>query len=268
MLPEAVAQRWIDEVVPLAVALLRDDQVRSAARSVRIRARAAERTEDGPYGGLMLTWPERHGDEAVIHHLVDCRKFLSLYDRMLADLGPDQRRFRTVTLDGSRLRIAVTNDVLQLLAPGPERSYSMIRHHALMFFAATLWLTDQQRRLWTDLYRASLGMAGRRYGASRAHGAPRRYLDQLERKAFSALSELAASTRLSGSAAHQAGGDGERLRTVLDYMHAANAAVALLIDRYRSQPLQARTRWLMEELAVGYRADEFLVDAWDTAFPV
>lgn len=179
---------------------------------------------------------------------------------VLAELGPDHQRFHTVIEDGSRLRIAVTNDVLQVLAPGPERDYSMIRHHALMFLAAHLWLADRQRRLWTDLYRASLEVAGRRYKATRGHGAPRQYLDQLEHQAFQALGELAGSPDPAESA-DQDGDDGERLRAVLDYMHAANAAVALLIDRYSAQPRQARTRWLEDALAVGYRADDFLVDA-------
>jgi hypothetical protein len=196
--------------------------------------------------------------------LVDCRPFLRLYERLLEELPPADGRFRTVVEDGSRLRVAVTNDVLQVLSPGPSGHYSMIRHHALVLLAAHLWLPAAQQPLWASLYRASVGPAAQRYRASAAFGSPRPYLDRLERHAFAALDELAlpaAHPRWDG----EVGARDARVRLVLDYMHAANAAVAVLLDRFEAVAPKDRTRWLQRELATAYRADEFLVNWWCAA---
>lgn len=262
ILDQEIAQRWIDEVRPLAVKLLRDEDRRDA-RSVNIRACGRDPV-GAPHGALMLTWPVRDGREAVINHLVDCRTFLRLYERLLDELPDTGESFRTVMEDGSRLRIAVTNDVLQVLAPGPSHAYSMIRHHALMFLAAHLWLPAAQQPRWAALYRASVGPAARRYHASANFGSPRRYLDDLERRAFAAIDELAARAASPRPGGDPVASQDPRLRLTLDYMHAANAAVAVLIEDYGATPPQDRTRWLRRELAVGYRADAYLLDRWHT----
>jgi hypothetical protein len=260
ILRQEVAQGWVDEVRPLAVALLRDGDQREA-RSVAIRARGRDPVE-APHGPLMLTWPVRDGREAVINHLVDCRTFLRVYERLLIELPQAEGHLRAVLTDGSRLRIAVTNDVLQVLAPGPGGAYSMIRHHALMFFAAHLWLPEAQQPLWADLYRASVGPAGQWYRASDALGSPRRYLDDLECRAFAALDELAVQAATLPPGGDPIGAEDPRLRLVLNYLHAANAAVAVLLGDYQATRPEDRTRWLRQQLAVDYRTDGFLVDRW------
>ncbi|HEV8528407.1 MAG TPA: hypothetical protein VGS60_12795 [Actinomycetes bacterium] len=262
ILQQEIAQRWIDEVRPLAVALLRD-QDRREASSVNIRACGRDPV-GAPHGTLMLTWPVRDGREAVINHLVDCRPFLRLYERLLDELPHAGESFRTVVEDGSRLRIAVTNDVLQVLAPGPSHDYSMIRHHALMLLVAHLWLPAAQQLRWAALYRASVGLAAQRYQASAAFESPRQYLDDLEREAFAALDELAAQGASPARAGDPEATQDRRLHLALDYMQAANAAVAVLIDDYSATPPQNRTRWLQQELAVGYRLDDYLLDRWHT----
>jgi hypothetical protein len=262
ILDQEIAQRWIDEVRPLAAKLLRDQDRRDAG-SVNIRACGRDPV-GAPHGALMLTWPVRDGREAVINHLVDCRPFLRLYERLLDELPDMGESFRVVVEDGSRLRIAVTNDVLQVLAPGPSHAYSMIRHHALMFLAAHLWLPAAQQPRWAALYRASVGPAARRYHASADFGSPRRYLDDLERRAFAAIDELAARAASPRPGGDPVASQDPRLRLMLDYMHAANAAVAVLIEDYGATPPQDRTRWLRRELAVGYRADAYLLDRWHT----
>jgi hypothetical protein len=260
ILQQEIAQRWIDEVRPLAVALLRD-QDRSGASSVNLRACGRDPL-GAPHGTLMLTWPVRDGREAVINHLVDCRPFLRLYARLLDELPDAGGSYRTVIEDASRLRIAVTNDVLQVLAPGPTHDYSMIRHHALMLLAAHRWLPAGQQPRWARLYHASVGPAARRYQASADFQNPRRYLDDLERRGFAALDELA-DPPVSPACGDDPDAD-QPLRPALDYMHAANAAVAVLMDDHDATPSEDRTRWLRQELAVGYRMEDYLLDRWHT----
>lgn len=258
-LHQSTAQHWIDEVRPLAVPLVTAPASGVDPGIVRVRAREAESLDDAPHGAFMLTWPQRTEHEAVINHLADCRPFLGLYNLLLHDLPDEGRPFQAVLKDGTRLRIAITNDVLQVLATGPSGTYSMIRHHALMFFVAHLWLPIENQPVWGSLYHSSVGLAARRYRASDAFGHPRRYLDELERGAFAALDRLAANLSRADAAPKPSDPD---TQLVLSYMHAANAAVAVLIDAYDAVTPKDRPEWLVSQLAVGYREDAFLVDAW------
>lgn len=259
-LDESTAQTWVEEVQPLAEVL-----VTSAAGGnppiVRVQARQAH-LEDAPHGALMITWPHRTESDAVINHLADCRPFLRLYELLLRDLPDEGRRFLIVLRDGTRLRLAITNDVLQILAAGPGGVYSMIRHHALMFLAAHVWLPPDDQPLWEELYHASVRGAADRYRRSKQFGHPRSYLDKLEHRAFAALDRLAAGQIPIG---HDASGpENADIRLVLDYMHAANAAVAILLDAWKSVAPTRRTEWMIQQLAVDYREDDFLVEAWGT----
>lgn len=264
-LHQADAQRWIDEVRPFALSLVvgvagydpRTATAQTGAEAPNVFARQVDSIDAAPHRGLMLTWPERTGHDAVINHLLDCRAFLALYARFLEDLR-DAVRFRAVLSDGSRLRLAVTNDVLQVLAPGPSGEYSMIRHHALMFLAAHLWLPSTDQKLWRDLYRSSIPLAADRYRASGERGDVREYLEDLERSAFAALDRLSAVV-LPGNPVVP---DGTDVALVLSYMHAANAAVAVLIDAYDAVSRPKRFDWLVEQLAVYYRDDDYLADSW------
>lgn len=252
-LHERTAQRWIDEVYPLAAQLVDP----SGGTDVRIRAHQVESLAEAPYGSLMLTWPQQNGHEALINHLVDCRDFLGLYDLMLRDL-PDEHGYRRVLADGTRLQVAVTNDVLQILAPGPSGSYSMIRHHALMFFAAHQWLPAAERARWDSLYHASVTPAVSGYRASNHAPGVRSYLDRLERSAFAALERLADAPRRAGVTQFDRSEDD--VRVVLSYLHAANAAVAVLIDAHKAVAPSDRHGWLVDQLSQAYRTDDFLVD--------
>jgi hypothetical protein len=56
---------------------------------------------------------------------------------------------------GERQWVGIANDVLQLYVPNPpDGTYSMIRHHALMLVAATLWLGRERARRWLDAHSA------------------------------------------------------------------------------------------------------------------
>ena len=255
-LHQATAQRWIDEVLPLALSLVAAGGV-PVSPGVRVQARQVDSTDYAPHRSLMLTWPEHDGSDAVINHLFDCRAFLALYGLFLDEL-PDGARFRVVLSDGNRLKVAVTNDVLQVLAPGPTGEYSMIRHHALMFFAAHLWLPPADQALWTDLYHASLARAAERYRTSHTFGNARRYLGSLEHRAFAALDRLA-EIAVPGK---PLAADEDDVQLVMSYMHAANAAVAVLIDAFEALPQSRRFDWLVTQLAVHYRGEDYLVGEW------
>jgi hypothetical protein len=57
---------------------------------------------------------------------------------------------------GQRIWVGIANDVLQLFVPDPPPGrYSMVRHHALMLVAATLWLGPESTRRWQEAHTAA-----------------------------------------------------------------------------------------------------------------
>jgi hypothetical protein len=68
--------------------------------------------------------------------------WLSLFEKTNADA-------EELIRSGQRHWIGIANDVLQLFVPDPpEGTYSMVRHHALMLVAATVWLGPESTRRW------------------------------------------------------------------------------------------------------------------------
>ena len=62
--------------------------------------------------------------------------------------------------NGDRLWVGIANDVLQMFVPDPPPgTYSMVRHHALMLGAATLWLGPDRAGPWERAH----GLAARAF---------------------------------------------------------------------------------------------------------
>jgi hypothetical protein len=115
-------------------------------------------------GSLIPAWPIRHEDGSVtIEYVADWGALLAGWrDAACPATSPSaasgQPDVPGLDLDalltsGDRLWVGIANDVLQKFVPDPpEGTYSMVRHHALMLGAATIWLGPERARLWQQAH--------------------------------------------------------------------------------------------------------------------
>jgi hypothetical protein len=150
--------RRADEIVqaarPHAAALLPTVPSPAALPVVARRVRPA----DALGGSLIPAWPIRAEDGSVtIEYVADWGLLLAGWREAAApsdeaSLGPDldpDLDLDGLLASGDRLWVGIANDVLQKFVPDPpDGTYSMVRHHALMLGAATLWLGADRARLW------------------------------------------------------------------------------------------------------------------------
>jgi hypothetical protein len=119
-------------------------------------------------GSLIPAWPLRGADGRVtIEHVEDWGAMLAGWCATVSDDGDVTASLVQLVESGERQWVGIANDVLQLYVPNPpDGTYSMVRHHALMLVAATLWLGQERARLWLDAHsavaRAFLGRIGGR----------------------------------------------------------------------------------------------------------
>jgi hypothetical protein len=100
-------------------------------------------------GSVIPAWPHGDGDGSVtIEFVSDWGAMLSAWRALL-----DSSEFDDLLRSGQRLWIGIANDVMQLFVPDPpDGTYSMVRHHALMLVAATVWLGPDSTRRWLDAH--------------------------------------------------------------------------------------------------------------------
>lgn len=222
-LDEQRANEIVREARPLAAAVLDPDHPSSDA--LRVSARLV--TPAAAKGGsLVPAWPHRAADGSVTIEIVD-------------DWGAALAGWRTavgeapgVDVDaliqsGERPWVGVANDVLQLYVPDPPAgTYSMVRHHALMLAAATLWLGSHRARLWQQ-----------------AHAlAARRFLSRLDGRSLHAAIEAAEQglARLLADRRGNVGAEGalqwldsdpKAARDFLHFHGAASLGIVALLER-------------------------------------
>lgn len=244
-----IAIYWSKEAYPKALRLLAPSM--ELPESVDVAR--VEAFQDAPWGPYMITWPEWDESRAVVNYLPDVAPYLDLARGAMLRAGFPDELVSAALRPFSRQRIAVTNDVLQVLAPALSDGYSMLRHHSLMFLAATVWLPADECAYWLTVYE----QAARHVIA---------YLDDedCEVPAILARWESEAATAFRR---HSGGGSttlewGPDLAVVDRYIIASSAGVHLLARKYLKQPVTDRDAWLAEELAVGYLDPNYLVDEW------
>jgi hypothetical protein len=252
------ADRWIRETVPGARALVNwSEPIVDERTTVRGVPVAEER---GLYGSFMLTWFKDRTCEPIIYYLKEQGTYLELAAACMSSALAEEGLVRQALSDGSRMRIAITNDVLQVMAPTPSGRYSMVRHHALMFLAATLWLPDHQRDKWLQLYRLSLEAVRRELALAADLTL---FLSEIEDSAFSVFERGAPRPEGNPIASVKEIQNDDR-DAITRYMLYCNAAVAILAERLRG----ARDRgwseqaWLAREV-VRYRSDYYLLEEID-----
>jgi hypothetical protein len=209
-------------------------------------------TADAPYGLFMLTWPTTGGGGQVINYLHDGGLFLDLLRRVYAPVFAARPGLARALDDGSRLEMAVTNDVLQVQLDQLADGYSMIRHHALMLFEAVTWLDPPAAERWSAIFTAAIGLAMR--GRSVAPSAAD--LDRIEGDGFAAMSECAPVSTSPGA------WDlfpAPAIRAITEYQLWASAAIGLLCRGYALVAAAERTTWHQRQLS-RYRDAGYLLD--------
>lgn len=256
---EATAVQWVSETVPLARALVNWAEPivheRMTVRTVPVEQHA------GRYGPLMLTWFDDHRADPTLYYLRQHDIYLGVAARCFESSLGQADMVYTALSGGSRARIAITNDVLQVMTPTPPGHYSMIRHHALMFLVATLWLPTHQRTQWLEVYDLSLRAVREEVaGCADLEG----LLLTIEDEAFAVFELLGADARGKGAVSCADDIDAEPLSVIGRYMIYCNAAVGLLaryMRRARNQGWE-ESPWLAREL-VRYRSDYYLFDEFE-----
>ena len=119
--------------------------------AVLVRPSAAEG------GSLIPAWPFRRGDGRVTIELIeDWGVLLAGWLTALGDLAGADVDVDELVTSGERLWVGIANDVLQKYVPDPPAgTYSMVRHHALMLVAATVWLGEDRARRWQQAHAAA-----------------------------------------------------------------------------------------------------------------
>jgi hypothetical protein len=227
----------------------------TAARPAAVRHETVHNPAAWPFGRFMSAWLDETAEPRVLRHLPDAGFFMRLLEQTYA---PElrSRPDRALLLAGdTRLEVSLTNDALQIqLQTIPD--YSMVRHHALMLFEATLWLEEPARSGWLSLYDELAGTPETRPGLDEVAA--------IEAGAFDDFTALSART-LEADGGESLLADTEALRRVLSYQRCAATAVGLLWRGFRDLSSTERTAWHAEHLAQGYLDPNYLTEEWKTA---
>ena len=220
-------ERRANEIVhaarPFAAAVLAPDDPTPDALAVTARLVSSAEAKGG---SLIPAWPIRAADGSVTIELVDDWGAALAGWRMA--VGDASEIDVDALIDsGERLWVGIANDVLQLYVPDPPAgTYSMVRHHALMLAAATLWLGPERTRLWRQAHTlAARGFLSRLGGRS---------LDAGITDAEHGLTRLLADRRGNVSAEQALrwlDADADAARDFLQFHGAASLGIVALLER-------------------------------------
>jgi hypothetical protein len=224
-----------------------------------VEHRRVDDTGQWPFGRFMVAWLDASAAPRLVRHLPDEAFFLRLLTTAYQPVLSQRPDLAGLLRDDSRFEVSITNDVLQIQLRGLEDGYSMIRHHALMLFSATLWLDEPRRAQWLELYDGLLG-----YVSERPGGRPGP--DELARVEASAFADFLAlrADSLDEAGAGALLADPALTANVTGYLLYAGAAIALLWRQYRQLAPGERARWQRAQLAELYRRPDYLRQEWMT----
>lgn len=253
---DTTAHGWIHAVTPVARGLVNwTELIVDVERTVE-GVGIAER--EGLYGPLMLSWFDDRTSRPRIYYLREHAIYLRMSARCFQEFLSCEDVWMAALSDGSRMRVAITNDVLQVMAPTPPGKYSMIRHHALMFLAATLWLPSEQKERWLEIYRCSLRAV---YPELSAAYDLKGLLLEVEERAFFIFNQADALTSAEDADEAIAHLVDAEIPGIARYMAYCYAAVGVLADRLERERMQGWSddAWLAREIA-RYRSDYYLFE--------
>jgi hypothetical protein len=124
-------------------------------------------------GSLIPAWPIRGEDGSVtIEFVADWGVLLAGWSAAAGPSDDPTLDIEALIGSGERLWVGIANDVLQMYVPDPPAgTYSMVRHHALMLGAATLWLGPDRARQWQRAHALAARAFLRRLGGGSLWGA-------------------------------------------------------------------------------------------------
>jgi hypothetical protein len=212
------------------------------------------------FGDLMVAWLGPNADSPrIVNHLPDGSFFMELLRRAYAPVI-QRRPDLAIALNGySRLEMSLTNDTLQIqLAEIP--GYSMVRHHALMLFYATLWLDEPHRTMWLDLYDELVTYVLQ--GPRRAPSVEE--IAEIEARNGADMRALTGKS-LDPASAQDLLDSPDALRRIYDNQLCAGAAIGLLWREFRSLAEGERDDWHRLQLGRGYIDSTYLQESWARA---
>ncbi|MCW2781007.1 MAG: hypothetical protein JWR35_1456 [Marmoricola sp.] len=253
---ESQVQAWID-LTQERIDPLRADIESVGGRSAAVTGELVPDPQAAPFGAFMIAWPEADGSGFAIQHLGSAEFFLRILELCYAPVISRKPGLAGALYDGSRLELAISNDVLQVQALGPSGHYSMIRHHALMHFAANNWLAQPSRGLWTQIYE---GMA-QHLMSDRAQPPGAAELDECELAAFADFRRLAPRTADPDSRRELLLDAGE-FKNILQYQAYAAVAIAVLQRVHDGLPADQRSGWFTNFMCTSYLEPDCLLEEW------
>ena len=212
--------------------------------------------DEGRFGQLMPAWPETEQRPVPIDILDNWGLALFLLRATVGEPPEARERVEVLFGDRSRIRIGVTNDVLQgFVNDPPPTSYSFVRHHALMLFLATLWLPEAQRRGWLEVFdRCSVTLC--RECALLESPDPLGWIDRTAGTGASILAEHGPGTRSDGGSAAFLEND-ETLAPYLCYLGTTSLAVASVAHQYERCSPAERPAWRTRAATVWHAEPDF-----------
>jgi hypothetical protein len=200
-------------------------------------------------GSIIPAWPERRPDGSVVIEFVeDWGVLLAAWRCLLAEGPAPMEGIDTLLRGRQRLWVGIANDVLQLFVPDPpEGTYSMVRHHALMLAAATLWLGQEAADTWQAAHaRAAavfLGDGGELWDsvAAAERGLGRLLADSRARAPATAALDWLET-------------DADARRAYRNYLGAASLGLAALLA---VAPARGTTDWLRNSIAHEHPRPDF-----------
>jgi hypothetical protein len=206
-------------------------------------------------GSLIPAWPHKDASGGVtIDYVDDWGVLLSAW---VSSVQPaEQALALDLVRSGERVWIGIANDVLQVFVQDPpEGTYSMVRHHALMLTAATIWLGSDAVSRWRRAH------AGAAQGFLRRHGGEPLWsaIDAAER----GLGALLSDPRGRQPAPDALGwleADSSARTAYLDYLGAASLGVAAALEAMLASS-SSRQPWLGQAVAE-WHADPDFNRAW------
>ena len=199
----------------------------------------------GQFGQLMSAWPAVEARPIPIYVLENWGFFLYLLRTKIGEPDGQADAVDSLFANGSRIRVGVTNDVLQgFVIDPPKGMYRMCRHHGFMLMTATLWLDTALAHRWFQAYTWSAQSFIRQFDLKRMSD-PIAWLDDAERQVFQIFRTIGPST-----------GDDDGCRTFLEnrpvldalepYFGGSSLAIAALYREYRDVPSEGRSAWYID----------------------
>ena len=202
-------------------------------------------------GSLIPAWP--HTDEAggvTIDYVDDWGALLSAW---ICSVQPAEEALALdLVRSGERVWIGIANDVLQLFVPDPpEGTYSMVRHHALMLAAATIWLGSEAVGRWRRAHASVAQGFLLRHGAAPLWSA----IDAAER-GLEALLSNPRCRQPAPDALRWLDADASARTAYVDYLGAASLGVAAALDAILASSSTPEA-WLQEAVAESHSDPDF-----------